>query len=150
FGHPITATMTDYYAILEANEFISNAHGFTHDQYNPYKMLFNINQDKFVSDEAELKAALENTSVRYIEFLNDITVAEITSTNKLLLSRSNVTINGMGHTLNLPTGAGWSSTFFQVYGATNVVIENLTIDGGDAALLVNASEVTLTNVTLSN
>src|SRR5690554_5372831 len=146
--HPLT---NEFIRTINNSEFVV-VRGYLRTNLGTYYSDNQVVNDNFdtalVSDEAEFKAALENTNVRFIEFLDDISVEEITSENKLLLTRSDVSINGAGYTLNLPTVEGWSSAYFQIWNAQNVKLENLTISGGDAALFINLSDVTLTDVLL--
>jgi len=101
-----------------------------------------------VTDEASLKAAIEDVEIIRIEFANDINVS---LANKKLEVKSNVTIDGKGFALIQEVVTTWQSAYaFHAYKVTGVVIKNLTIKNGDAGILVNGSEVTVTNVTLSN
>lgn len=66
-------------------------------------------------------------------------------------SKNNVTIDGKGFALIQEIVTTWQSAYaFHAYKVTGVVIKNLTIKNGDAGILVNGSEVTVTNITLSN
>jgi len=101
-----------------------------------------------VTDEASLKAAIEDVEIIRIEFANDINVS---LANKKLEVKNNVTIDGKGFALIQEVVTTWQSAYaFHAYKVTGVVIKNLTIKNGDAGILVNGSEVTVTNVTLSN
>src|SRR5690606_27387736 len=93
-----------------------------------------------VSDLAELEAALADTGITTITF-----DADITTDHKVLVDRP-VTINGADFALTM-TGdvAGWGGNYvLHVYDTTGVSISDITLTGGDAALLVNGSAVTLT------
>lgn len=101
-----------------------------------------------VTDEASLKAAIEDIEIIRIEFANDINVS---LANKKLEVKNNVTIDGKGFALIQEIVTTWQSAYaFHAYKVTGVVIKNLTIKNGDAGILVNGSEVTVTNITLSN
>jgi phage host-nuclease inhibitor protein Gam len=94
-----------------------------------------------VKDLEEFKAALADASKSLINL-----TADFTTTEKILVSRDDVTINGNNKTITF-TGdeTGWQGNYvLHVYKATGVTIKDIKLTGGDAALLVNGSEVTLT------
>ncbi len=93
-----------------------------------------------VTTKDELKTALADSTVDYIELGNNITTDE-----KLVLDRSNVIISGQDKSINF-TGdtAGWQGNYvFQIYNASNIEINSLRVSGGDAGILINSSEVLL-------
>jgi phage host-nuclease inhibitor protein Gam len=94
-----------------------------------------------VKDLEEFKAALADASKSLINL-----TADFTTTEKILVSRDDVTINGNNKTITF-TGdeTGWQGNYvLHVYNTTGVTIKDIKLTGGDAALLVNGSEVTLT------
>jgi len=93
-----------------------------------------------VTDITEFKVALANTNITTINV-----TASFNTTEKIIVSRA-VTING-GNKMIKFTGdvAGWQGNYvMQVYNTKGVTINNIKLIGGDAALLVNGSDVTLT------
>ncbi len=91
------------------------------------------------------KDALNDSSVGYINLASHVT---ITAPEELVLSRSDVRINGNDSTIVLDTAtsalAGWKGDYvFQAYGVSNVEINSLRVSGGDAGFLINGSQVTL-------
>ncbi|SHI12566.1 parallel beta-helix repeat (two copies) [Sporobacter termitidis DSM 10068] len=93
-----------------------------------------------VSTLEEFQTALENPSITAISITAGFSTAE-----KILISRP-VTINGGNNAITF-TGdeAGWKGNYvLHVYDTTGVTLRNIKLTGGDAALLVNGSEVTLT------
>jgi hypothetical protein len=93
-----------------------------------------------VANLTELNAALANTNITTINV-----TASFNTTEKIIVSRA-VTING-GSKMITFTGdtAGWQGNYvMQVYNTKGVTINNLKLTGGDAALLVNGSDVALT------
>lgn len=108
---------------------------------------FNFGSVVHASNEAELNYLLENEAIKEIVLENNMEL-----TKPLLVTRT-VTINGNSKTLTLLTRsrATWSSPYvIHVYNALNVVIETITLAGGNAGLLVNGSEVTVSGLILSN
>lgn len=129
-----------------------------------------------VKTESELRAALGKEYLSYIEITDNMTeidaVLEIghkvtingndktlafnslaskpTNTgerNGLLIRAAGVTVNDLKITMS-DGGDGWAGVYgIQVYGAQGVTLHNYTGTGGDAALLVNGSAVTLTGTT---
>ncbi len=94
---------------------------------------------------ADFKAALNDPSVGYINLASGVT---ITAPEKLVLSRSDVRINGNDSAIVLATPTanvpGWNGDYvFQVYNASNVEINSLRVRGGDAGFLINGSQVIL-------
>lgn len=97
-----------------------------------------------VSDEVELRDALLNVNIREINLLNDINLA-----NKLVIERDDITLNGNGFSLIINDLPHWNSNYIiHVYNAVDISINDLKLVGGDAALLVNGSLVTITNLEL--
>ncbi|WP_369282204.1 pectate lyase-like adhesive domain-containing protein, partial [Oscillibacter sp. GMB15532] len=99
-----------------------------------------INIEANVSTAAEFQAAMKNTAVTTINITDSFSTDQ-----KLVVSRS-VTISGNSKTITF-TGDedGWQGNYvLQVYNTTNVTISNINLTGGDAALFVNGSTVTLT------
>ena len=93
-----------------------------------------------VSNLTELKEALVNTNIKTINL-----TASFDTTEKILVNRE-VTINGGNNTITF-TGdvAGWQGNYvIQVFNTKEVTLNNIKLIGGDAALLVNGSDVTLT------
>ncbi|MBK5247310.1 MAG: DUF3494 domain-containing protein [Peptostreptococcaceae bacterium] len=92
-----------------------------------------------VTNLTEFKAALANSNI------DTINVTEsFNTTEKIIVNRA-VTING-GNKMIMFTGdaAEWQGNYvIEVYNTKDVNINNLKLIGGDAALLVNGSEVTL-------
>ena len=94
----------------------------------------------------ELKKAVEDTSVDSITLKNNIDTTE-----KLNVTRA-LTIDGAGYTLtykgnfgsdSATTNTTWGGVYvLQVYNTT-ATIKNISLTGGNAALLVNGSTVTL-------
>lgn len=93
-----------------------------------------------VSTFAELKAALADTATTTITLTADIATPE-----KLLINRP-LTIIGGGKTVSFaPNPVGWNGNYvFHVYGTSDVTISDIKLTSGDAGLLVNNSNVTLT------
>src|SRR5690606_13140340 len=92
-----------------------------------------------VGSLVELKEALSNEAKTTINITENITTTE-----KILVARP-VTINGGSKTIAFTSDAlGWQGNYvLHVYNTTGVTIKDLSLTGGDAALLVNGSEVTL-------
>ena len=98
-----------------------------------------------ITEFDELKDALGNPGVGYINLAPKVT---ITAREELVLSRSDVRINGNDSVIVLDTTTsaqpGWNGDYvFQVYDATNVEINSLRVRGGDAGFLINGSQVVL-------
>lgn len=92
-----------------------------------------------------LKDALNDATVGYINLAAHV---DIIAPEELVLSRSDVRINGNDSTIILDTAtsqlSGWKGDYvIQVYNSTNVEINSLRVRGGDAGFLINASQVTL-------
>lgn len=88
----------------------------------------------------EFKAALANEKIKFIYLENDL----VSDEKKLLLNRDGVIIDGQGHTISYANQEGWNSEYIlHIYRAKDVVIKNIKLTGGDAAILINSSEVTL-------
>ena len=95
-----------------------------------------------VTNLAQFKAALANLNIATINV-----TASFNTTETIIVNRA-VTING-GSKMIMFTGdaADWQGNYvIQVYNTKDVTINNLKLIGGDAALLVNGSDVTLTGI----
>ena len=93
-----------------------------------------------VANLTEFNAALANTAITTINV-----TASFETTEKIIVSRA-VTINGGSKMIKF-TGdkAGWQGNYvMQVYNTKGVNIDNIKLIGGDSALLLNGSDVTLT------
>ncbi|MBU3146283.1 ice-binding family protein [Clostridium sp. CF012] len=93
-----------------------------------------------VANLTEFKAALANTAIKTINV-----ISSFETTEKIIVSRP-VTINGGSKMIKF-TGdvAGWQGNYvIEVYNTKGVNIDDIKLIGGDAALLVNGSDVTLT------
>ena len=92
-----------------------------------------------VKNLIELKAALANTNITTINITSSFETAE-----QIIVSRA-VTINGGSKMIKFTGDAvDWQGNYvMQVYNTKDVIINDLKLIGGDAALLVNGSEVTL-------
>jgi adenosine/AMP kinase len=113
------------------------------DGYENVSEIIAVIQDSIanVGTLEEFKAALADASKSLINL-----TADFTTTEKILVSRDDVTINGNNKTITF-TGdeTGWKGNYvLHVYNTTGVTIKDIKLTGGDAALLVNGSEVTLT------
>ena len=107
---------------------------------------FNVlaNSSKTVNSESELKEALNDDSISTIVLGSDIETTE-----KINIMRP-VTIDGANHTIKYIGSFGssnsntvWGGIYvLQVY-KTTATIRNIKLTGGNAALLVNGSTVTL-------
>lgn len=98
-----------------------------------------VKDTKEVSNEAELLAALKNDKIKEIKLKNDIeTKAKVNVTR-------NVAIDGQNHTITLNNGdkTKWGGNYVLQAYKSNVTIKNIKLKGGNAALLVNGSNVTL-------
>lgn len=97
---------------------------------------------KNVTNEAELLAALADTTVEEINIANDIT-----TTAKVNIVRD-VTINGNSHkiTLEVDDNTVWGGYYVLQAYRCNVVISDITLTGGNAGLLINGSNVVLTGI----
>lgn len=92
-----------------------------------------------VSTEAELRAALEDTSIKTINITKDMTIA-----SKVNIVRD-VTINGNSHKLTF-TGIDnkvWGGHYVLQAYRCNVTLSDITLTGGNAGLLVNGAKVTI-------
>ncbi len=107
--------------------------------------IFNVNaESKTVTSETELKEALQNESIDEIILGNDIE-----TTSKINVLRP-VTIDGKNHTIKyVGTFKGgkdntvWDGIYvIQVY-KTTATIKDIKLTGGNAALLINGSNVRL-------
>ena len=117
-----------------------------------------------VSTADELSAAIANSSIKTIELADDIALSSQTAIP------AGVTLDGNGYTItssemnkshsaivlstgstlknvtveSFATAAGWNGNYgVQAYNATGVTIEDVTVVGFDAGIMVNASEVSL-------
>jgi len=99
-----------------------------------------VNSSIEVSSLNELKAALANENIATILLEKNISI----DTAQIDIFRP-VTINGNGYKITFTDDSqGWNGSYiFKVYRTTGVVFENINFEGGDAAILVNGSEVTL-------
>lgn len=99
-----------------------------------------------VNSQAELKSAIEDSSISTITLGSDIETTE-----KINITRT-LTIDGNGHTMKYVGTFGknastdnttWGGIYLlQVY-TTEATIKDIKLTGGNAALLVNGSDVTL-------
>lgn len=92
-----------------------------------------------VSDLAGIKNALDDPNIKTINIVDDFETSE-----RIIVDHA-VTING-GHKSISFTGnePGWNSNYvMQVYNTSDVTISDLSLTGGDGALLVNSSAVSL-------
>ncbi len=104
---------------------------------------------KTVNNQAELKEALNNSSISTI-----ILGSDIETTEKINITRE-VTIDGANHTIKYVGTFGSSSSssntvwggiyVLQVY-KTNATIKNIKLTGGNAGLLINGSTVTFEGI----
>ena len=95
-----------------------------------------------VTNLTQFKAALANVNIATINV-----TASFNTTEKIIVNRA-VTING-GNKMIMFTGdaAEWQGNYvIEVYNTKDVNINNLKLIGGDAALLVNGSDVTLEGI----
>ena len=97
-----------------------------------------------VTTKDELKQALADPDVDTIKLGADISTDET-----LVLARSDVFIDGQGKTLTFTGDTdGWQGHYvLQVYNATDVDVESLRVSGGDAGILINGSQVTISGDT---
>ena len=91
-----------------------------------------------VSNEADLKVALADTTVKKIVIGSDVTL-----TSSLVVART-VEINGGGHTITGPNlGGTWvnggDNYVVKVWNASDVVLHNFRVTGSNAGLLVTGS-----------
>ncbi len=102
------------------------------------ELTIEVKDTKEVATEEELLSALANNQIKEIKLTNNIEV-----TNKVNVTR-NVTIDGQNHSITFKDDTtGWKGNYvLQVYNTT-ATIKNVVLAGGDAALLVNGSNVTL-------
>lgn len=98
-----------------------------------------VSSSTTVSDLVGLKTALANKDITTIILENDITIE-----TAMDIFRP-VTIKGDGKTITFKGDQeGWQGNYiFKAYKTKGVVFENINFVGGDAAILVNGSEVTL-------
>ncbi len=92
-----------------------------------------------VSTESEFNAALNDNNVKTINIVKDFTTSA-----KINITRD-VTINGNAHklTMNLADKTTWGGHYvLQVY-RSNVTINDITLSGANAGLLVNGGNATL-------
>jgi len=92
-----------------------------------------------VSTEAELKAALEDTTIKTINIAKDMTIS-----SKVNIVRD-VTINGNSHKLTF-TGIDskvWGGHYVLQAYRCNVTLSDITLTGGNAGLLVNGAKVAI-------
>lgn len=103
------------------------------------------NEGHSVSTFVELKAAADQ-KVASITLENDIIVEEP------ILFLNDVVIEGNNHTLKVnKTKTEWESLYILKFHRVNATLSNVQLDGGDAALLVNNSRLTLNgSITLRN
>ncbi|CCV64138.1 hypothetical protein BN85405610 [Alteracholeplasma palmae J233] len=93
----------------------------------------------------DYKTLIDNVTIDNITLLDDINLTE-----QIIIRRA-LTLDGNNKTVTLDNRSGWDAQYLiQVYNATDVVIKNIRLQGGDAGLLVNASEVKVENITLDN
>ena len=93
-----------------------------------------------VANLAELKSALANKNIATINV-----TASFNTPEKIIVNRA-VTINGQSNTIAFTGNViGWQGNYvIEVYNTKAVTLDNIKLTGGDAALLVNGSDVTLT------
>lgn len=92
-----------------------------------------------VSTEAELRAALADVNVKTINITKDMTIAA-----KVSITRD-VTINGNSHKLTF-TGIDskvWGGHYVLQAYRCNVILNDITLTGGNAGLLINGGKVTV-------
>ncbi|NLM75438.1 MAG: hypothetical protein GX187_05010 [Clostridiaceae bacterium] len=98
-----------------------------------------VSSSSTVSDLDGLKTALADKDITTIILEDNITIK-----TAIDIFRP-VTINGMGKTITFEGDQqGWQGNYiFKAHKTKEVVFENINFKGGDAAILVNGSEVTL-------
>lgn len=101
---------------------------------------------KSVETYAALKEAAADKTVTSIKLIADITVEEP------VLFLHDVEIDGNNHTLTaVKKKAEWEGLYILKFHRINASLTDITLDGGDAAILVNNSSLTLSgNVSLKN
>ncbi len=93
-----------------------------------------------VNNQDELKNAIDNKDVTTIELGSDINTTE-----KITVSRT-VTIDGNGHTMKYVGSVDkkvWGGIYLLQFYKTNATLKDITLTGGNAAILVNGSTLTL-------
>lgn len=99
-------------------------------------------EERIVVDRAVTINGGEHT----ISFTEAINTLPYGSRHGILVSANDVTINDL--TVQLTDAENWQGAYaLQVYNAKDVVVNNFTGTGADAALLVNAADVELTGTT---
>jgi len=126
---------------LTGTTFTSPANWTTTKAVKPNQVQYYVDaKNSVISNQAELELALANLNNGTIVIGKDFSVDK-----KIDITRP-LTINGGGHTISFLTTAPstWSGAYiFQVY-KTTATIKDINLTGGNAALLVNGSAVTLT------
>lgn len=91
-----------------------------------------------VTNETELKAALDDSTVTTIKLANDIT-----TTAKINIMRD-VTIDGNGKKITLEGDhSSWDSTYVLQAYTVNVTLKNIALSGANGGLLINGANVTV-------
>lgn len=94
-----------------------------------------------VYNEAELLAATSDTSVTTIGIKASFAIHQ-----KVNLSGRNVTIDGNGNKLTFAgNAAGWQGNYLLQAYKNTIEVKNLTLTGGDAALIANGATINLKN-----
>lgn len=90
-----------------------------------------------INNAAELAAAAADSNINVFSIKSSFTTAD-----KTVLSRS-VYVDGNGNTITFAGVSGWASEYvFQAY-KTSLTMNNISITGGDAAILANGSNLKL-------
>ena len=91
-----------------------------------------------VTNETELNAALDDSTVTTIKLANDIT-----TTAKINIMRD-VTIDGNGKKITLEGDhSSWDSTYVLQAYTVNVTLKNIALSGANGGLLINGANVTV-------
>lgn len=105
-------------------------------------MTGDISSDKTIAISREVNINGNGKKLSFGSLANE----SIGERNGLLVTANGVTIKDV--TIAMEPVEGWKGIYgIQVYNSSNVILHNYTGAGGDAALLVNGSTVTLTGTT---
>jgi hypothetical protein len=92
-----------------------------------------------ISSPADFQTAVADSTITTITLTSNISI-----TAPVLITHP-VTIDGAGNTISFSSNApGWHSAYvLKVYGTHDVIIKNITLTGGDAALLIDNATAAL-------
>ncbi|MGE7769325.1 pectate lyase-like adhesive domain-containing protein [Viridibacillus arvi] len=134
---------------------------------------YNLTKEKYVGDQGELTEALSDNSITDIIFTKNIETNEQIITTKsingnghslialndmkytdpnksvlTILEAKGITISNLKIDAGKPKSQDWASLYaLQVYNSVDIELNNLTLENGNAGLLINGSKVKVNEIT---